>query len=432
MWFQKWMALSMQINSNVSKNIVCIIFWGFNLLICAAIFSSISVGKWDDSFFQSSLTGTSLIDFISNRYYTWSGRVFIESILVTTINISSIPGLIISISFGVICFFSSKLLGFKGVYSIAASTLIMLLLLANKQVIDESVMWVSGGYNYVLPFSLGFVGLYGYKKLNSINSTTKLTYSLLLFFACNNEQFAVTSLIIISCSIFARMKAKEDVKWDYWFLLCSTTGAAIVFFSPGNLVRYASEVSYWYPSFSDYNILEKLSLSLDKLNNHLNDTSNILIYISTAVVMLSIINSEEIDRFDILMLSIVTLKAASPILGIYTNAINSRFYISSFVSANSWTKPWMYCSYFMSMLVYFSIVIHAMKKSKNNHDLFAVTLISLCGLISVVIMGFSPTVYASSTRTMFLFDISIAMLVLFIYKESANLMLGNLPPKKNK
>lgn len=58
-----------------------------------------------------------------------------------------------------------------------------------------------------------------------------------------------------------------------------------------------------------------------------------------------------------------------------------------------------------------------MLASKTAKDATFISVVLLCGVLSALMIGFSPTAYASGTRVMFLFDVSMAIGGLFIFNR---------------
>lgn len=77
-------------------------------------------------------------------------------------------------------------------------------------------MWVSGGYNYILPFALG---LYSLSNLIHEKHRTLSVSLVALYFSCNNEQFGAVALLVIAITTAIRKHKKSSIKYEIIYLV---------------------------------------------------------------------------------------------------------------------------------------------------------------------------------------------------------------------
>lgn len=117
-------------------------------------------GKDDDLFFLTA-SQSHFYGFLFERYMTWSGRAIIELITIATIGNLTIVKLMIFASVLLICFSSCAAFG-EGKNLKYIVSFFTLFLLIEPNVLGNSVYWIVGYYNYLLPFSLLFYAIFVY------------------------------------------------------------------------------------------------------------------------------------------------------------------------------------------------------------------------------------------------------------------------------
>jgi hypothetical protein len=151
----------------------------------------------DDVTFSHALDNISIFDYLLQRYQTWSGRIVIEGLMVSTIILHGFWKIMIPLCF----VFSSYLIWgitLKDKIDSKAGTLLVMaaMLLINEPVAGNAQWWVTGFYNYLLPTTCA---LFLIKVLLSSSSgMRKLSTSIVLsFIATSSEQVAVFLVVTI-------------------------------------------------------------------------------------------------------------------------------------------------------------------------------------------------------------------------------------------
>lgn len=109
----------------------------------------------DDAFYLSAFESGEFISFLSHQYQTWSGRVLVDALMISTIGyrtfwLFGIPASLLLLSYSC-CKMTSSRAGL-----IPMSLFVILFASMPVQVINDSVFWVTGFYNYLLPTSVAF------------------------------------------------------------------------------------------------------------------------------------------------------------------------------------------------------------------------------------------------------------------------------------
>ncbi|MNB62584.1 hypothetical protein D3C81_65410 [compost metagenome] len=377
----------------------------------------------DDHFFSTALRNYSLLDVLQIRYNTWSGRVLIEAFLMKTINIPLFPQITISLSFILLSYSISKMARNDMSATMPLIAISMLLVLSNFHTNRQATLWITGAYNYIIPVSIGMYAISIY--IDRYKSTFKKTIScLLIFLSCNNEQFAVTAIIGVIVSLSLKTKNRELSLYDFIFTAFLICGGIIVLAAPGNVVRLHSEILNWMPDFGNYSILYKLSVGVDRISNQINFNDNFLFVICCLVSLAYLLITKQNSVPLTLAMSVLAIKVVTFILSFYPSSMASELLrMEDYISPKSWSCPSIYVTYLINLISLASILLTCLMASCTKTDAIKISVIMICGVLSALMIGFSPTAYASGTRVMFIFDISIVIAATFIFTRLTTQLL---------
>ena len=403
--------------ANNRRNLNAISF--LTIAICLIyIFSSVVFKDiTDDHFFSTALSKYSLLDILQIRYNTWSGRVLIEAFLMKTINLPLFPQIAISLSCLLLSLSISKLVSDNMRTTIPLIAVSMILILSDFHTNRQATLWITGAYNYIIPVSIGMyaISIYIEKKQSTLR---KVASCLLIFLASNNEQFAVTAIIGIAACLIIKAKARELTLYDAAFTASLIFGGAVVLAAPGNVARLHSEILNWMPDFDDYGILYKLSVGVDRISNQINFNDNFLFIICCAVSLTYLLLNNKQYLAKTLMMSVFTLKIVTFLLSFYpASPISEVLRSDKYIISALWGYSSIYVSYFINLISLSSILLTCLLASRSWNEAAKIFVIMICGVLSALMIGFSPTAYASGTRVMFIFDISIATATVFMLRN---------------
>ncbi|HGY3716994.1 TPA: DUF6056 family protein [Citrobacter gillenii] len=384
---------------------ICLIY-----IFSSVVFKDIT----DDHFFSTALSKYSIFEILQIRYNTWSGRILIEAFLMKTINLPLFPQIAISLSCVLLAVSVAKLASNDSRVTIPFIALSMLLFLSDFHTNRQATLWITGAYNYIVPISIGLYAITIYLDREQ-SIFKKLSSCILIFLASNNEQFAVTAIIAMTVILFAKFKVKELTAYDAAFTASLFCGGAIVLAAPGNVVRLHSEIINWMPEFDNYGILYKLSVGVDRISNQINFNDNFLFILCCAASLAYLLLQRNNCLTITLLSTILTLKIVTFLLSFYpASPVNNIFRSENYMSPSSWGHPYIYASYLINLMTLSSILITCLIASRSKKEATKICVILVCGVLSALMIGFSPTAYASGTRVMFLFDISIAVATVFM------------------
>jgi len=353
----------------------------------------------DDQFFLS-MAGDSVFNSLHNRYYNWSGRLSIELILLTTIKHSLFWKFAIPISTLLLCYAIARMADFdKNKYRATLLTLTLGLLI-KYDILKDSVLWVTGYYNYLLPASLCFFSMWQ-ASIRS-ESITKMQFSALFFsfIYSYSEQAAVFSLCFLL--IIFTLKDIGNKKFISLLFTITLINFLICYLAPGNKVRAAVEAWFAFPQFLNLTLFQKLSLGVSCFYKHATDKHNLLYQL--LLITCAILNiKRKRGLITYIATSFILLHIALVYFG---SGLNIHLYQTQVFDEYFWVSYRSFISLAISLIAFLSVILTIIECDKNmgiNIPSVAIT----CGTITVLAMGLSPTVFESGERIYFIFDCSV-------------------------
>lgn len=394
-----------------------IIIFAIALILIAISFHLKLDLKSDDGFFSNLIHQLSLVDYLSMRYKTWTGRIPIEALLFLTINYSlfwkiMIPSCIVLLAVSI-----SRIVCQKIILFYTFTTLILLLVIP-MSINHFAAFWITGFYNYLLPISLAmYVFSYIINKGN--NRFEFILSCIAVFVSSYSEQGGMLFLCLglITFIMFKHTRSKQK----YIIYLLSFVNYILLITAPGNYSRLISETWTWFPDYIDYSFFQKLCFGLDKLHQvfiiHFNFPLIILlgligfIYIQQGVKTIAgMLSLGTIISFDFLSILGWSDKLVSLLI---TRVFGKNFLNDSALSAEKWGSISTYMSYFFVMLTIISVIILMISSIKNYRLLCLMLVFFGVAITSIVTIGLSPTIYISGLRVDYVFEVCIVILCMF-------------------
>ena len=435
-------------NYNIKKYFPFVLFVGAMLILHA-----IMGFNGDDIKYAKVLTNQSLVDYINYRYYNWSSRLIIDGLLVILTHIDMIIWKILDViiyTFGV--YYIIKLVNKKYSKKMAYFGIILFLMYPFYEM--ASAGWISTTLNYSWCFAFGiisFIPLIYEVQGEKVNRYMYVISFLALLFATNQEQsgaliFAFNLLYLLNSLI----NKKPVNKFNVLATVISAGALIFVFTCPGNTIRFAHEVAYWYPEFANFTILDKSYLGLVTTFGSLIEQKILfpMFYIILSVFVL--IRSENkylkyFCYFNIILVVFITvfntfidisiletsLKSLGNVPGVIKNSplmaiphmfeqiVNATPYLTETLklftyeglpklSINSISIV-VLCLY----LLISSCIMLVKAFPKNLLPFF----IFLGGFVSRFIVGFSPVVFPSGARVTIFLYVALITLILMLLKK---------------
>lgn len=363
----------------------------------------------DDHVFLSVFNSGRVMDFIYNNYHIWSGRTAIELLMVSTIGYSLFWKLGIPLSIVLLAYSSCRILTAKPSATYIA-IFVLLFSLIPATINGDASWWVTGFYNYLLPLS---VAVYIFSVLFNADSGyfVKIICIPLAIYVSYMEQVALC-LIICSAIMTASMPSTR-CRYFYLLLALISINFAICISAPGNINRLHLETINWMPLFEHFTLVQKVSLGFDKVYQFITFKYNYPLLIASLLTVLLRLKRQIVSFHALLMLILVS--SFAPLM-VYHSLCGGLFFEGNITDNGNVSRLIVYFNYayciafVVSML--FLIIDMMLNKAISGLPLASI----LCGFASIMIMGFSPTVYASGVRVYFVFEILLIISSLYMLK----------------
>jgi hypothetical protein len=441
-------------NDFIKKYSPFILFVGVILIL-----HSIMGFNGDDIRYAKVLTNQTLIDYVNYRYYNWSSRVIIDGLIAVLTRYDMIIWKILDIivyTLGV--YYIIKLVNKN--YSKKIAYIGVLLFLMYPFYEMASAGWISTTLNYSWCFAFGiisFLPLIYENQGEKVKGYIYVISFLALIFAANQEQ---TAALIFGFNLLYLINSLVNKRSINRFNVLATvvTAISLVFIltCPGNSVRFAYEVTSWYPQFANFTIVEKSYLGLVTTFGNLIEQKIIfpIFYIILSVCVLANSKNKWLKYFcyfNIFLILLITifntfidisvLGTSLKSLGNVSNAIQEYPFMAIPKMFNNIVNAVPFITETLKLFTYegvpklginsIGIVIISLYLLISScimlvkafpKDLFPL-FIFLGGFASRFIVGFSPVIFPSGARvTIFLYVALITitlMLIKKLYDENA-------------
>lgn len=371
----------------------------------------------DDVTFSHALDGISLHDYLLHRYKTWSGRIIIEWIMVSTITFHGFWKILIPF-----CFISSAYLMWaitlksKIDYKLGTPIVMAAALIINSPVAGDAEWWVTGFYNYLLPMTCAL--FLANVLLSPAAGMRKLLASLLLsFIATSSEQIAVFLVVVIPFIFLVGAEKRQGNRALAVAYVTVLIGAAITLLSPGSASRFSVEAARYMPQITEMNILQKAIIGVDRLVENVSFGRNIAFLVSSLIFIAYICKKGKGDALSKLCLifSIVSFVICLTSLSFYMKDIDYITYYGRFYNVDFGSLK-IYGCYFFYLITLICMAVGSIESDDGGRDYRAfLTLIG--GMLVTIAIGLSPTAYASGERVLYVFNICLILYSMFIIKR---------------
>lgn len=393
---------------NGKKNILII---SFVFLIFIILNFSITLnGSGDDSIlFLGPLTskfGGNYIDFLLNRYQNWSSRLIIEIFTLLSVQHHFFWRIINSFALTILAIVPVYLFDIKKnrISSIVVST--SLLLCIPKSMFNETG-WIATTTNYLWPLASFISFVYIVLHYNSINKYRRFYYMLsilLLMLSSNLEQLCIVSLFTIAIIIINSFRYEKQILRLIPYVIISISNLLLILLSPGNKIRYGMEVKRWFPDYETLTFFRKVELGFSSTFKNLY-LDNYIVFILFSL-LIAVTGYKIFKSFQLVFSSLPFI--AVLIFGFFKDVFGKQIPVVDFI-INSFTNygtifqlnsPRTWVADIFLIIITLCIIISMFYLLHDDSNRFVKIIFILClGSITKMMMAFSPTVWASGSRT---------------------------------
>lgn len=387
-------------------------------MLSSCVFISLSLHLFngdDDKFFGTALQSRTLFEFLDWRYHTWTGRMLIEGLMVSTINHDWYWMIVIPASCVAASASMAILSGHKDDLILYTCIIFAAMMLINHNVIMEAIWWVTGSYNYIQPIAAGLLSITIHSRGRKNLASLKLLSIPLMIFSCFNEQFSI--VVLLPYVILYTFYRRDLSLYNVGYALISLITTSLSLTAPGNESRSIAETASWMPDYSNLNIIEKIALGFDRLSSHITE-QNLIFTIFVIFLCFMAVRRGRTGFASVSALLILVIKASTYfVFTRYSESLNMLTH-ADFLTFGEIATRSTYIPYVLSLLVLFSCIQLISIHCDNIKDVMTTVFPFILGIASVVIIGMSPTVYASGFRVLFIFNLALIFVITSLIKKS--------------
>ncbi|MGN2368649.1 hypothetical protein ACTFJW_01120 [Clostridium cagae] len=299
--------------------------------------------------------------------------------------------------------------------------------------------WIVTSVSYIFPTAFGLYSFVYLRYILDGKKISKLNYCLFfisLILGLGQLQmaciiFGIYFVLNIFFAINKRVYKFAIFQNIIAFLFCIYHATA-----PGNMNRSIHETATWFSDFGMISTVNKIKLGFTSTLGNLTLSSNIffLCFVFLLVVGVYYKYNDVLYR----LISLIPLLALM-IFGMFksifkdifpdlVNLMNNGSNDFLQINAYNFYSKINYLTIILGVIIVGCILISMYLIFENTLKMLIVEIIFLAGFNSRMIMSFSPTIYASSTRTFIFLYFSIILCAVFIFNQISK----NTTEKKQK
>ena len=336
---------------------------------------------------------------LKTMMHGWSTRTIIEFVLYHFIYFSPIVWKIVDVFLWVLLLYSfDRIIDIKD--DKVKRNLLVFLLLQFPYIYLSNAGWIATGINYLWVISFGAFSCTVIRKVNDYNKINKLYYIFALLacaYAANQEQMCVflTTIFFVVTIYFIIYR----IKW--WKLLpfdiVCLAELLYVLLMPGEKNRVVIETSTWFPDFKSYDLIDKILLGITRFINKFFFEFNAINFIFLLTVIFIIwqkYNGKIIRIMSVIPMMVYLL---SNILRNVYPQLSQYLQQCRLLSCATYSDINTYIAWGIYVFTLICLVELCILMFYSVADWIVLVILGL-GCATVIAMGFSPTVYASSDR----------------------------------
>lgn len=423
------MLTKQKLESWLSANQAYVIF-GIVIAVYSLFMNS---DRMDDVSIYSGITESGpLLEWLKFRWDTWTSRVLIDGVIVLMVAWNIWIFRILNWCMWMLLVYSiADLLQIERNKQLSYILILSFLIYPFK--VMGAVGWCSVGVNYVWTSALGCYAVTSYTKLNL--GAAKYSMRKKIFFAismCSAAVFAGNQEMAcaILCAIFGMLWFCAYKKSNQFYqivvgmqFILVIVELLIILTCKGNYIRKLQEAERWMPEYTEFTFLDKLSIGITDTINGLFVGGSFLCLLFAIVVCMAVFTKTR-------LLSLRCM-ALIPILFI----IGTRFLPSLLEYEFSYLEDfWEYMptprqseffaleqdtiiSLLMWLAVFLCLTVSVYVTCQNFQERMLYSIVLGSGLATRAVVGFSPSVYVSGSRTFYFLDVLIIFCMGYMLKK---------------
>ena len=372
----------------------------------------ISVGVGDDLiYFGTLLDGSrSIWEILAHRYQTWSSRLVLEFVLIPLVHHVLLWRILDAIVYVTIPMLMCRLLGAGERLRWWVTGFVLLYPFSDMM----SAGWISTTTNYLWPLWCAlFVGVLLKDMLDKSEVKQEQVWkrwlseggravggTLACIYACSQEQVAVILFLVFALSIcyFWRRK-RYKLPLLYLWSGIDILSLIYILLCPGNEIRMNQEIESRMPQMADFSFWEKLYMGLANVERiFIANLNNVFLVFTVTLTVLVYRKTRNCKK---------TVVSALPVLILFGQSVVQLSHVRfrNFFVVPEQVAGWdfgiisTYLPLVMLAVCVVGILYALYELMRDDLERYLGTVLLLGGgFASGVVMGFSPTIYASADR----------------------------------
>lgn len=406
------------------------IFWGFGIILLVAHGFAVT-GIYDDAWFAEVLNEYKLMDYLEYRYQIWTSRLPIEAVLVYLTRLNPWIWKICNVLIILLLVYECCVIWGKVCDVFTISVFILLVLLVPINMLC-SAGWMATTINYLWPITVGLYSLIPICKWFRKQKIHLYEY----FFGCiaclfggSMEQMVAVLFVVYVLLICYSVYMGEKIPILLWiYSILSLAMLVFVLTCPGNASRVVMETQTWFPEFATMSLFEKLATGfLTTFSCYISCREGIVIFLLFTYVLMLVtfcIDKRKIVRCIALYPFVITFLWGFVGRIIVKMNFTTRIYWIGLLQNDKISKLGVYHlpHIIIESVVFLSVlctVVFSLYVVFGKHiDFLISVIVILASICSSVVIGLSPTVYVSGTRTFTLGYIGFLIAVFMCVQKS--------------
>lgn len=366
---------------------------------------------------------------MGSRYQNWTSRVLIELTLGIIFKVSGIIWKFGNVAVITLMGYSITKLFVKKEMKKELSMMVLWLIILYPMERMSSAGWAATTVNYLWPLSFmlfSFISIRYAVDKRKMTIIEAILFSASLIYAGNQELCAVILFVTyLMYTIILTVRDKKQVsKFMYFQTILALLSIIFILTTPGNQARKLDETVTYMPEYYTLSVFDKLDIGVTATIGELLANSSVTFAIFSFMIMVFIWDNYK-DRLvrGISAIPFTASIALSFCSGITESAFQTVKLIREdlaraerLITPRTYTYIGSYTELVLSLVVIFSIFMCLaliFKKLKNGIPLY----IFGAGLVTRLILGFSPTLYISTNRTFIFLEFAMIICTLLIWQE---------------
>lgn len=295
--------------------------------------------------------------------------------------------------------------------------------------------WISTATTYLAPAAFGFMALVPIRKIlrgEAFRWWEYPAYAACLIYSANLEQMmAVLLACYITAFIYTAFFRRKVSPYLSVLLLLCILSALFIITCPGNGGRVDMEINTKYPPFAMQNVLDKAELGYSTALKWLLFDNQVFVVLACGLLYALVRNRYEDRLFKGLALfPFLVVALTGPLYNVtetlfpYLGSLKEEIPYYGLINLADGGSVLAFGRFFLMSVTVLAICAEMVLLIDDVEICLACAVLVLAGTGSRVVLGFSPTIFASGNRTCTIMSFCIIAAVTLIYMH--NIRQGRL------